>query len=282
MAASVQEIPTSEPDRASRSDVVAVLDRDSGLQLVLENRLSRAGWQRLLLSRAPRPAALAEREVDAVIVDVALLGKRWLQWLAELSVLRPDLPVLVCTGSSSVADRVYGLRAGAADWLAKPCHPEELLARLQAITLSHRRGPQRDLETIVRGNLEIRPDLFEAFVDGLGLGLTRREYGLLELLARADGAALSREQLYESVWRREMAHNDRAVDVFIHKLRDKLHAASPGMRYIHTEFRVGYRLVPEPVEGLALLREAAPSGAGPRRGPAAERARRRSREPLAA
>jgi DNA-binding response OmpR family regulator len=92
------------------------------------------------------------------------------------------------------------------------------------------------------GEVEIRPDLFQAFVGSASLELTRREFQLIELLAAAGGEILERELIYERLWGYEMARNDRSVDVFVHKLRRKLAQASPEWRYIHTQFRVGYRL----------------------------------------
>lgn len=77
------------------------------------------------------------------------------------------------------------------------------------------------------------------------MDLTAREFQLLLLLAQND-RVLGRAELYERVWGYAMAHGDRSVDVFVRKLRQKLHAASPGWTYIHTHFGIGYRFAPEP------------------------------------
>jgi DNA-binding response OmpR family regulator len=98
---------------------------------------------------------------------------------------------------------------------------------------------------LVTGELEIRPDMFEAFVGGRAVGLTRREFELLALLGSASGRVIPREQIYERVWGYAMVHGDRSVDVFVRKLRRKLEDASPGWRYLHTHFGVGYRFQPE-------------------------------------
>jgi DNA-binding response OmpR family regulator len=103
----------------------------------------------------------------------------------------------------------------------------------------------RNLEPVTIGEVEIRPDLFQAFVAGASLELTRREFQLIELLAGARGEILERELIYERLWGYEMARNDRSVDVFVHKLRRKLKQASPQWSYIQTQFRVGYRLLAE-------------------------------------
>jgi DNA-binding response OmpR family regulator len=195
---------------------------------------------------------IAAMEVDAVIVDVALLGApRW-KWLARLCDQRPDVRVIVCTGTSTVAERVCALRLGADDWLSKPCHPEELIARVEAVTAHRRRPEPRDLEPVTIGEVEIRPDQYQAFVRGHSLRLTRREYQLIELLSRAGGEVLAREEIYECLWGAAMIRNDRSVDVFVHKLRRKLEHASPRWRYVHTDFGIGYRLAGELLDGAPV------------------------------
>jgi len=227
---------------------VAILDSDSGFLVVLAKRLERLGWKHRVLSPRVTSKTLASMEVDAVIVDISILGAQRWKWLARLCDQRPDVRVIVCTGASTVAERVCGLRLGADDWLSKPCHPEELIARIEVVTAHRRRPEQRELEPVSIGEVEIRPDQYQAFVRGRSLRLTRREYQLIELLSRAGGEVLPREEIYECLWGGRMIRNDRSVDVFVHKLRRKLERASPGWRYVHTHFGIGYRLAGEPAE----------------------------------
>ena len=135
---------------------------------------------------------------------------------------------------------------GADDWVTKPCHPEEVLARVEAVVRRRKRASERvDTGPLVAGELEIRADQFQAFVGGRSVDLTRREFELLELLAQAEGKVLQREEIYQAVWGYAMAHGDRSVDVFVRKVRQKLETASPDWSYIHTHFGVGYRFQPE-------------------------------------
>ena len=113
---------------------------------------------------------------------------------------------------------------------------------------------------IAAGEIEIRADRFQAFVDGLSIDLTRREFELIELLAGAEGRVLEREEIYQRVWGYAMARGDRSVDVFVRKLRQKLEKASPGWRYIHTHFGVGYRFAPEHAGGSQPLEDLVPAG----------------------
>jgi len=98
------------------------------------------------------------------------------------------------------------------------------------------------------GEVEIRSDRFQAFVDGHSLDLTRREFELIELLAAAEGRVLEREEIYSRLWGYAMVRGDRSVDVFVRKLRQKLEKASPRWRYIHTHFGIGYRFAAEPLD----------------------------------
>ncbi len=240
---------------------VAVVDRDSGFVAVLSRRLERAGWQHRVLGSAVPLEDLVALRLNAVVVDPALLGAEAREWLARVSAELPELGVVVCTGPSTVAQRVHGLRLGADDWVTKPCHPEEVLARVEAVVRRRRRaGARAEAGPVVAGELEIRPELFQAFVGGVSVDLTRREYELLHLLCAAPGQVLEREEIYQRVWGYAMAHGDRSVDVFVRKLRRKLEARSPDWKYIHTHFGIGYRFEPEPVrEGVPTD---APASAG--------------------
>jgi DNA-binding response OmpR family regulator len=244
--------PSGESDEP-QTPRVAILDCDSGFLAVLTNRIERLGWQYRVLSARTTQKTLASLQADVLIVDLSMLGARRWKWLARQCEQRPDVRVIVCSGTSTVAERVCALRLGADDWLAKPCHPEELIARVEAVTSQRHRPEPRDLSPVIVGEVEIRPDLYQAFVHGHSLGLTRREYQLIQLLSRAGSEIQPREVIYECLWGYTMARNDRSVDVFIHKLRRKLERASPEWRYIHTHFGIGYRLGAERVDGAAEL-----------------------------
>src|SRR5215208_1241595 len=225
---------------------IAILDSDSGFVQVLVKRAGDMGWQYRRLEAPPPFDEFIAMRVHAVVVDLGLLGAGAWEFLERVSTMLPGLGIVVCTGQSSVSQRVRGLRAGADDWVTKPCHPEEVLARVEAVVRRRKRASER-VETgpLVAGELEIRADQFQAFVRGRSVDLTRREFELLELLAQAEGKVLQREEIYQAVWGYAMAHGDRSVDVFVRKVRLKLESASPDWSYIHTHFGVGYRFQPE-------------------------------------
>jgi len=237
------------PPSASGSLRIAVLDRDSGFIQVLSKRLDRLAWEhRVLASPVPADEVVAMR-LSALVVDLAVLGPQAWTWLERLCETLPDLGIVVCTGPSTVAQRVRGLRLGADDWITKPCHPEEVIARVQSVVRRRRRTSGRaEVAPVSAGEVEIRSDRFQAFVSGDSIDLTRREFELIELLAAAEGRVLEREEIYSRLWGYTMVRGDRSVDVFVRKLRQKLEKASPNWRYIHTHFGIGYRFAAESLE----------------------------------
>jgi DNA-binding response OmpR family regulator len=249
---------------------LAILDSDTGFVQVLVKRAESMGWQQRRFEAAPRPEEFAAMRVNALVVDLALLGPGAWDYLEDVVAAAPGLGIVVATGRSSVAQRVRGLRLGADDWITKPCHPEEALARVEAVVRRRKQASSRiDQEPVLAGELSIRADQFQAFAGGRSADLTRREFEVLQLLAAAKGKVLQREEIYQQVWGYSMAHGDRSVDVFVRKLRQKLEGASPQWRYIHTHFGVGYRFDPEPRDDAviappapaAVADEPAPAGA---------------------
>jgi DNA-binding response OmpR family regulator len=107
-------------------------------------------------------------------------------------------------------------------------------------------------EVLLAGELEVRTAERLAVVAGRPLPLSARELELLAVLVRKRGHVVPRTELYETVWGAPLRHDDRSVDVYVHKLRAKLAGLVPDRRFIHTHFGFGYRLEPEPAEGRAI------------------------------
>jgi DNA-binding response OmpR family regulator len=232
---------------------LAVVDRDPGFMQVLSNRLEALGWDLRALSNAVTVDALVGMRLNALVVDLAVLGPGSWEYLERVCARLPGLAVIVCTGPSSVAQRVRGLRLGADAWMSKPCHAEELICVIEAAIRRHRRNEMPQMEdAIAVGEITIRPDLYQAYAAGVSLELTAREFEILQLLSQSD-RVLRREEIYERVWGYAMAHGDRSVEVFVRKLRQKLRNASSSWNYIHTHFGVGYRFAPEPDNGEPRL-----------------------------
>jgi len=246
-----EERPAAPP-RAPSAVRLAVVDRDSGFVAVLAKRVEARGWEHRALTHPPSVEALVRMRLGAIVIDLAMLGAGARTYMEELRSGLPELGVIVCTGPSSVGQRVRGLRLGADDWITKPCHPEEVVARLEAVLRRRARAQAPAAASALdSGPLTVRPDQFQAFVGERSLELTRREFELIHLLADSEGLVLERDEIYQRVWGYAMAHGDRSVDVFVRKLRHKLERAAPDWRFIHTHFGVGYRFAAVPEVGDA-------------------------------
>jgi DNA-binding response OmpR family regulator len=248
MLAERSDQPGSRPSaqRLQNRLRIAVIDRDPGFMQVLAKRLGALGWDHRTLSSPVTPDALIAMRLNALVIDVSVVGPDSWDYLERVCNRLPGLAVIVCTGPSSVAQRVRGLRLGADAWITKPCHPEEVICVIEAALRRHRRSELAELDApSTVGELTIRPDLHQAYVGRQNVELTAREFEILHLLSQSD-RVLRREEIYERVWGYAMAHGDRSVDVFVRKLRQKLRGASPSWSYIHTHFGVGYRFAPQP------------------------------------
>jgi DNA-binding response OmpR family regulator len=232
-------------ERAVGRPRIAVIDSDKAFVQVLMNRVDRLGWQ-ALVHEAPLPLFdLLNLRLSAVVFDPAVVEGDAFEFIERVGREAPELALVAVSAASSVRDRVRALHLGADDWITKPCHPDEVAARIEAILRRARRATSRLMTApAVSGELEIDLSRFQAYVGEQSLDFTRREFEVLRLLAGAVGKVLTREEIYEQVWGYRMAHGDRSVDVFVRKVRQKLEKASPKWTYIHTHFGLGYRFEP--------------------------------------
>ena len=149
MSPETSDAPTglqAAPQRSHNRLRLAVIDRDPGFMQVLANRLDSLGWDHRALSTPVTPDALVAMRLNALVVDVTVLGPGSWEYLERVCARLPGLAVIVCTGPSSVAQRVRGLRLGADAWMTKPCHAEELICVIEAAIRRHRRNEMPELD----------------------------------------------------------------------------------------------------------------------------------------
>jgi DNA-binding response OmpR family regulator len=166
---------------------LAIVDNDHSQMNLLRQRLQAMAWPHRMLGSPVSPDTLAAMRLDAVVLDLAALGPQGWRYLEQVYDRLPQLGVLVHTERASVAQRVRALRLGADDWVSKPCHAEELIARIEALVRRRRRSNEIASEPVMIGELALVPGEYQATVGDTALELTRREFELLELLA--DGRA---------------------------------------------------------------------------------------------
>jgi DNA-binding response OmpR family regulator len=184
--------------------------------------------------------AVAQRPPAVIVLDVTMPDLDGVTVVKRLRAGGIDVPVCILSARDEVADRVAGLQAGADDYLVKPFAVAELTARLHA--LLRRRGGTGNGPLVV-GDVVVDARRHVATRNGRDLGLTRREFDLLEVFARHSGQVLSREQLLRLVWGYAADVETNVVDVFVGYLRRKLEAGGEP-RSLHTVRGVGWALRP--------------------------------------
>jgi DNA-binding response OmpR family regulator len=182
---------------------------------------------------------------DVLVLDVMLPGMDGLTALRRIREFE-SLPIVMLSGRGEPVDRIMGIELGADDYLAKPCLPRELLARIQALLRRTRGevGPEPVAAEIQVGRVRIRPAERKASCGDETLALTGAELSVLIELARQSGQTVTREQLTQGALHRALERYDRAIDVHVSRLRQKLAAAQCGLR-IESIRGAGYQLIVE-------------------------------------
>lgn len=177
---------------------------------------------------------------DVIILDLMLPGVPGLDVCRILRTEGLSTPILMLTALDDVADKVEGLRAGADDYLAKPFHFEELIARLQALT--RRRVPSTPGESeLIVGDLVLDLETMEVRRGSREIRLTVKELAILELLMRAPGKVMSRQRILAAVWGSNEDPLTNIVDVYMARLRKRIDADEP-QALLETVRGHGYRL----------------------------------------
>lgn len=217
---------------------VLVVEDDPELAERLREALRAAGYAADVTADGEEAAYLGREEpLDAVILDLGLPDRSGLEVLAGWREAGNDLPVLVLTARNAWYERVAGIEAGADDYLGKPFHMEELLARLAALV---RRRHGRGGGPLRAAGLRLDEDRqVVATADGAEHELTATEYRLLRYLMHNPGRVLSKTALSEHVYEYDAERDSNVLEVYIRRLRRKI-----GADRIRTRRGQGYELVP--------------------------------------
>jgi two-component system, cell cycle response regulator CtrA len=186
---------------------------------------------------------------DLILLDLNLPDISGYDVLRSLRLDQIKTPVLILSGLNGIEHKVKGLGFGADDYLTKPFHKDELLARIQAIL--RRSGDQ--VGSVIRcGDLSVKLDQKRAEMGGRDVGLTTKEYEVLELLATRLGTPITKEMFLSHLYGGMDEPEQKIIDVYICKLRRKLMQASGGKDYIETIWGRGYVLRdPQPVRAAS-------------------------------
>lgn len=225
---------------------VLVVDDDREIREGIEIYLRNEGYRVLKASDGREALDLLEQEeVHLIILDIMMPNMDGIQATFRIRDSR-NIPIIMLSAKSEETDKIHGLSVGADDYVTKPFHPMELMARVKSqlrryVTLGTIGGGEGS--SIVRvGGLELDPDSKSLTVDGEPVKLTPIEYRITELLMQNAGRVFSINEIYERVWKEEAYNADNIVAVHIRKIREKIEADPKSPRYLKVVWGIGYKI----------------------------------------
>ena len=183
-------------------------------------------------------------DYDIILLDLNLPDMPGFDVLKTLRMAKIDTPILILTGNADIDNKVRGLGYGADDYMTKPFHKDEMIARIHAIV---RRSKGHSQSIIRTGSIAVNLDAKTVEVDSQRVHLTGKEYQMLELLSLRKGTTLTKEMFLNHLYGGMDEPELKIIDVFICKLRKKLAAATNGEHHIETVWGRGY-VLRDPVE----------------------------------
>lgn len=217
-----------------------IIDDDSALTSMLATYLQREGFSVTVANDSSSGLRLAlTHGYDLLVLDVMMPGMDGITVLKKLRQVS-DKPVLMLTARGDDIDKVIGLELGADDYVAKPCLPRELVARIRAILRRMQLQQQPDLR-LEEGPLLLTPSSRSALLNGIALDLTGAEFSLLWLLVSQAGRIVTKADLSHQGLGKTLSQYDRSIDVHISNIRQKLGKRSDGQHWIQAVRGKGYQ-----------------------------------------
>ena len=224
---------------------ILVVDDESNILELIKYNLQKENYKILSASDGITCLTMAKTYLpDLIILDIMLPGKDGFEVCRSLKadVRTAPIPVIMLSAKDTEIDKVLGLEMGAYDYVTKPFSPRELVARVKA-NLRRREYINKpgDEKEIRHKGLIIRPERYEAILNGAKLDLTPKEFEILVILTSNPGRVFTRDMLLEKIWGFNEVKETRTVDVHIRYLRQKIERDPSNPDYIETLRGIGYR-----------------------------------------
>ncbi len=228
-----------------KDTLILIVDDEPSMIELLDYNLKREGYEVVAAKNGNEAlAAFAGQPVSLIILDIMMPGPDGYDVCKEIRKIS-NVPIIMLTAKSSETNKIVGLELDADDYVVKPFSVGELMARVKAILRRSQQFGDRPetakTDDIVRGELCINKAKKTVCVGSSPIELTTKEFDLLHLLASNPGVVFTREQILDKVWGSESYVVDRAIDVHVRHLREKIENTPDAPKYISTVRGVGYR-----------------------------------------
>jgi DNA-binding response OmpR family regulator len=223
---------------------ILIIEDEETIRIALEDDFRLEGYDVEVASDGVEGLSKAENPgIDLIILDIMLPGMNGFDICKRLRAKDVQTPIIMLTAKGQEIDRVVGLEIGADDYVTKPFSPRELQARVRSIFRRIEKPDKRGSDDVFRfGNLKLDLMQYECYKNNEKVNLTLHEFELLKYLIRNRGRVISRDELLDEVWGKDVIVTPRTVDTHMANLRKKIEDEGNGPHLIHSVRGVGYKI----------------------------------------
>ena len=218
---------------------ILIIEDDAEINDMLRILLQQNSYQTISAFSGTEGLLAHNKDVSLILLDLMLPGRSGEDIIRELKA-KHNVPVIVTSAIHDVGKKVDLFSLGADDYVTKPFHNEEMLARIEARLRSNANAPTTD--TLTYKDIVLNKSDFSVVCSGKPVELSKHEFALLELLMERPDRTCTKSLIYDTVWDYENSADDNTLNVHISKLRKKLKGCNPNAEYIETVWGIGYRL----------------------------------------
>lgn len=219
---------------------ILIIEDDTDINNMLQILLNQNGYETLSAYSGTEGLLVYDSDVDLILLDLMLPGKSGEDIIREIKA-KNNVPIIVMSAIHDVGKKVDLFSYGADDYITKPFHNDELLARISA-RLRNSSNENNIFNKLSYKEIELDKSDYSAVCCGIPIELSKHEFDLLYLLMENSGRICTKAMIYDNVWDYENSADDNTLNVHISKLRKKLKACNPDFDYIETVWGIGYRL----------------------------------------
>ena len=218
---------------------ILIIEDDTEINLMLRILFQRNGYQTMSAYSGTEGVLVHNKEIDLILLDLMLPGRSGEEIIRELK-QKHDVPVVVMSAIHDINKKVDLFSLGADDYVTKPFHNEELLARIAARLRTNTNTGEA--ETLIYKDIILNKEDYSVRCGNMAMELSKHEFALLRLLMENINRTCTKSMIYDVVWDDENSADDNTLNVHISKLRKKLKECNPAEEYIETVWGIGYRL----------------------------------------